>query len=101
VYIFKKLDTLVWYYEELSSAEVDAVIAQRIEAGEEPKFSYGKLMERLLYFKMNGIPFYHKLVPVAQKRLKDIFLPLEPPVVVMGDASYSMDIGIYFYFLFY
>jgi hypothetical protein len=58
----------VWYYEELSSNEVDAIIAQRIDAGEEPNFSYGKLMERLLYFKMNGIAFYHKLVPVAQKR---------------------------------
>jgi len=51
-------------------------------------------MERLLYFKMNGVAFYNKLVPVAQKRLQDIFLPLEPPVVVMGDASYSMDIAI-------
>jgi hypothetical protein len=70
-------------------------------------------MERLLYFKMHGISFFHKLVPIAQKRLllafiqffllariahssfrlKDVFLPLEPPVVVMGDASYSMDIG--------
>ncbi|ELR17586.1 Ubox domain containing protein [Acanthamoeba castellanii str. Neff] len=94
VALYEKLDTLVWYYEELSSNEVDAIIAQRIDAGEEPNFSYGKLMERLLYFKMNGIAFYHKLVPVAQKRLKDIFLPLEPPVVVMGDASYSMDIAI-------
>jgi len=92
---YEKLDTLIWYYEELgNSAGVDAVITQRLDAGEEPKFSYGKLMERLLYFKMHGISFFHKLVPIAQKRLKDVFLPLEPPVVVMGDASYSMDIAI-------
>lgn len=37
----QKLDTLIWYYEELSSPQVDAVIAQRIDSGEEPKFSYG------------------------------------------------------------
>jgi len=51
-------------------------------------------MERLLFFKMCGAPFYNKLIPIAEKRLQKIRLPLEPPVVVLGDASYSMDVAI-------
>ena len=76
------------------SFEIDTIIDRRLEEGEEPKFSYGKFMERLLYFKMNGVGFYEKLIPIAEKRLKEINLPLEAPVVVLGDASYSMDVAI-------
>jgi len=92
---YEPLDAIVWYYEELGgTAEVDAVIEKRLDAGEEPNFSYGKFMERLLYFRMNRAPFFHKLIPIAEKRLHEIELPLEPPVVVLGDASYSMDVAI-------
>merc|ERR1712137_1298315 len=34
------------------------------------------------------------MIPIAESRLQDIKLPLEPPVVVLGDASYSMDVAI-------
>jgi len=47
-----------------------------------------------LYFKRKGAPFYSCLVPIAQKRLMSIELLLSPPVVVFGDASYSMDVAI-------
>jgi len=33
-------------------------------------------------------------MPIAEKRLKQISLQLESPVVVIGDASYSMDVAI-------
>eukprot|EP00005_Dracoamoeba_jomungandri_P001536 CAMPEP_0174262220 /NCGR_PEP_ID=MMETSP0439-20130205/12847_1 /TAXON_ID=0 /ORGANISM="Stereomyxa ramosa, Strain Chinc5" /LENGTH=725 /DNA_ID=CAMNT_0015346893 /DNA_START=48 /DNA_END=2225 /DNA_ORIENTATION=- len=91
---YEKLDTLIWYYEELTNPTVDALIAERLDNGEELKFSYGKLMERLLYFKLSGAPFYDRLIPIAEERLHQIRLPLEPPVVVLGDASYSMDVAI-------
>lgn len=51
-------------------------------------------MERILFMKMNNKPFYHLLLPIAERRLRAIRLPLEPPVVVFGDASYSMDVAI-------
>ena len=51
-------------------------------------------MERILYMKQNGKSFYEHLLPIAERRLKSIKLPLEPPVVVFGDASYSMDVAI-------
>ena len=111
---YEKLDMVLWYYEELSDGcpEVDRVIADRLAKGEEPSFSYGKFMERLMYFKQSGASFYTQLIPIAQRRLEAIDLPLEPPVVslrasgafivlrtifnqvVLGDASYSMDVAI-------
>ncbi len=70
------------------------MLTQRLAAGEEPELTYGKLMERLLFMKMNNKAFYRHLIPFAERRLKAIKLPLEPPVVVWGDASYSMDVSI-------
>lgn len=94
VAVYAPLDTLIWYHEELQTPGVDTLIGKRLAAGEVPKFSYGKLMERLLYFKRSQVPFYNHLVPIAEKRLSSIELLLEPPVTVLGDGSYSMDVAI-------
>jgi hypothetical protein len=51
-------------------------------------------MERILHLRMTGKNFYHLLLPIAERRLKSIRLPLQKPVVVFGDASYSMDVAI-------
>eukprot|EP00010_Vexillifera_abyssalis_P007668 CAMPEP_0201545018 /NCGR_PEP_ID=MMETSP0173_2-20130828/1602_1 /ASSEMBLY_ACC=CAM_ASM_000268 /TAXON_ID=218659 /ORGANISM="Vexillifera sp., Strain DIVA3 564/2" /LENGTH=648 /DNA_ID=CAMNT_0047953323 /DNA_START=118 /DNA_END=2064 /DNA_ORIENTATION=+ len=92
---YEDLDTLIWYYEELGGYEqFDKIIEQRLDKGEEPQFSYGKFMERLLFFKMEGVCFYEKLVPIAEKRLQQIALTLDPPVMVIGDCSMSMDVAI-------
>jgi hypothetical protein len=91
---YEKLSMVIWYYEELECAQVDAVLTERLAKGEDPELAYGKLMERILFMKMNGKSFYELLLPLAERRLKAIKLPLEPPVVVFGDASYSMDVAI-------
>jgi len=91
---YEKLDAIIWYHEELVCATVNEIISQRLKSGEIPNLPYGKLMERLLYCKMNKFPFADQLIPVAEKRLEQIHLPLDPPVVVLGDASYSMDVAI-------
>ena len=91
---YETLDTLIWWHHELACPGLDDRIRARLEKGEEPKFSYGKFMERLLYFKEMGSPFFAQLIPIAEKRLKEISLPLEPPVMVIGDASFSMDVAI-------
>lgn len=91
---YEKLSMVIWYYEELECPETDAVLTQRLEKGEDPELPYGKLMERILFMKMGNKPFYQLLLPIAERRLKAIKLPLEPPVVVFGDASYSMDVAI-------
>jgi len=91
---YTPLDTLLWYHEELACPQVDAVIAERLKKGEQPKFGYGKLMERLLYMKRAGVSAYKYLEPVADRRLRSLHLALESPVSVLGDASFSMDVAI-------
>lgn len=91
---YTDLDTLIWYYEEICSPKVNQIIDRKLAKGEEPNFGYGKLMERLLFFQKNGVGFYQKLIPIAEKRLSQYNIPLEPPVSVAGDASASMQVAI-------
>ena len=98
---YTDLDTLIWYYEgtkhrtrttaragtdncadvaEICSPKVNQIIDRKLAKGEEPNFGYGKLMERLLFFQKNGVGFYQKLIPIAEKRLSQYNIPLEPPV---------------------
>lgn len=72
---------------------VDAVILKRLEKGEQVTLNYGKLMERLLTFKIMNekkevklsfptvvhpdsdvpkIPFINTLIPLAEEKLKGI-----------------------------
>ncbi|XP_048769529.2 uncharacterized protein LOC125675774 [Ostrea edulis] len=122
-----KLDTILWWYEELACLEVDDVIQRRLENGDPVTLPIGKLLERLLVFKQlfdrssdGELPiwkllkrllvfkqlfdwssdgerkakFYGDLLKIAEDRLKQIKLPLESPVLVMGDASSSMSVAV-------
>jgi hypothetical protein len=93
---YTPLDTLLWYHEEFSTARVNQIIRERLQsASEKVTLGYGKLMERLLYFKRSQhTEFFDILIPLAQKRLESINLNLEAPCVVLGDASFSMDVAI-------
>jgi hypothetical protein len=46
-----KLDTILWYYEDLQCSDVDEVIGERLKNGEQINLPYGKLMERLLLLR--------------------------------------------------
>jgi len=96
------LDQLIWWYEELkgdSTCELDKEIVGRLEAGEKPEVGYGMLMERLMSFRSKAVSaegsvVFEKLLPFAEDRLRSTTLNLEAPVVVLGDASFSMDVAI-------
>lgn len=98
---YSVLDTLIWYHEDLDD-EAEHVATARISsllaAGELPKFNYGKLMERIMYFKSLKTPetqaIFEALVPIAERRLNSVSLDVESGVVVAGDASYSMDVAV-------
>lgn len=98
---YAPLDTLIWYHEELED-DTEHVASNRLlsllTAGELPKFNYGKLMERIMYFRSLKTTLSHsifeQLVPLAERRLSSISVDLESGVVVAGDASYSMDVAV-------
>jgi len=116
-----KLDTILWYYEDLQCLPVDDIISERLRDGEQVTLPYGKLMERLLLCRLlregesttssrsrrsrnttsntevahpEKAKFYSDLLPLAQAQLEKIKLPLESPVAVIGDASGSMEVAI-------
>lgn len=94
---YESLETVIWWYEELTAGgvpQIDQIITERLVKGQVPTFGYGKLMERLQLFKHCGASFYNLLLPIAESKLKSYRLPLEPVVVVAGDASFSMDVAI-------
>jgi hypothetical protein len=91
---YETLDTLLWYYEELRCAAVDQAIARRLDAGEGSRLGCGKLMERVMVFRDLKAPFWEKLLPLVDRQLARMKLPLDPPVVVLGDASSSMTVAI-------
>ncbi|XP_033635030.1 uncharacterized protein LOC117296291 [Asterias rubens] len=99
------LDTLLWYYEDLCCPAVDMVIEERLRADEPVNLPYGKLMERLLTIKVMReeklkserkvvATFYHLLLPIAERRLLEIKMSIDAPVVVIGDRSQSMAIAV-------
>lgn len=71
-------------------------IFSRFAYGDFPKLSYGKIMERILYFKESkkGQLFYENLLTIAQKKLSGLNVPISPPACVIGDASGSMQVAI-------
>ncbi|PAA52079.1 hypothetical protein BOX15_Mlig025882g1 [Macrostomum lignano] len=91
-----RVDRGIWWYEDVKCPEVDAAIEERLRNGEKVTLTYGKLMERLLLFSgMSPVPsFYPMLIPVAEHKLQETTLNLESPVVVIGDASSSMNVAI-------
>ncbi|KAH9514771.1 hypothetical protein Btru_023606 [Bulinus truncatus] len=110
-----KLDTVLWWYEDLRCIEVDEVLSKRLEAEENVTLPNGKLLERLLNILLlrnpnlnnnfqktveyNGEPehavnFFTQLIDIAEPRLTSLRLDLDSPIVIMGDASGSMDVAI-------
>jgi hypothetical protein len=84
-------------HHELTTPEVDDIIASRLLAGDTPTLGYGKLMERLMHFATLGpLPFHDTLLSLAETRLNNIRVELESPAAVFGDASYSMYVGMHF-----
>ena len=47
----EKLDTILWYYEDLECPGVDEIISERLRNGEDISLPYGKLMDRLLLIR--------------------------------------------------
>ena len=91
---YTDLKTVVWWYEDLQCAAVDAVLKKRLEGGESLSFGYGKMMERLMAMHSAGSDVFNSLVPAAERTLRDYTLPLKTPLAVLGDCSGSMHVAV-------
>ena len=72
------LADVVWYFEELHTPVVAAIIDRRLAAGEAisgklASDNFGKLLERLLTFRrMPGVTFWQRLMPHAERQLGEL-----------------------------
>ena len=94
---------LIWFYGDgLEGPAVRAAIVARLAAGEPHGLTFGKLVERMLLLKKEaasaarGQVCEHRemmlaaLACAAEAQLATLQLELPGPVLVLGDASYSM-----------
>ena len=92
---YTKLDDILWYWEELNTDVINKNIIDKLEQGEQIGLNYGKLMERLLVIRERGCyQVYNKLVEIAENKLGSYKINLGESVVVLGDASASMNMAI-------
>ncbi|GBG23941.1 Hypothetical Protein FCC1311_001602 [Hondaea fermentalgiana] len=97
------LSEIIWFYEELDCPGLDVIVKERIEKGEDirdatgkNRDSFGKLMERMLSFveTKRHLAFLPGLRKIATKRLREVSIPTNARVAVLGDASSSMAIAV-------
>ena len=88
------LKHLLWFLNELSSEDVLRMLQWRLSRGEIPELQYGTLMEILMRLRAQGGLELTPLVKLAAQRQQELALWLEPPVLILGDASASMKVAI-------
>eukprot|EP01132_Coremiostelium_polycephalum_P004295 gene4295-5370_t len=93
---YEDLNTVLWWYHELATFNVDMLISQRLKTESISELSYGVLIEKAMYFQKQGIPIFKDLVPIISDNIKRFTskLSLPPPLATLGDASASMDVAI-------
>jgi len=99
------LEDVLWFYEELDAPGVETAVHARLAESESldagrGRTNYGKLMERLLYFRTRNLSFTPLLMRYAEDRLKVLAADARATgegarrVAVLGDASGSMEVAI-------
>lgn len=95
VFDYTPLDNLVRHWDKFNTEDNIQKIINRLDS-EELKMPYGELMKRIQMFnESNKVPqLAKKLLQIAETKLSDYVIDIEQPVVVLGDASGSMEIAI-------
>jgi len=91
---YTSLHHLLWYYEELACSDIDKEIAKRLQAGEDPELGFGKLMELLITTISPTNPVREPLMALAEKVRQAVKLQIDGPLLVIGDASSSMNVAV-------
>jgi hypothetical protein len=71
------MEDVLWFYEELEVPGVEDAVFERLTAGESldagrGRANYGKLMERLLFFRTKQLKFTPLLMAYAEDRLREM-----------------------------
>ena len=88
----ESLRTVLWWYDELRSNLVDDVICDRLAGVNAVDLPYGAMVDLLM--NVNHPRLKALLSELAQNKTTEYKLNLESPVVVLCDASASMQVAI-------
>jgi len=98
------LEDVLWFFEELNTQGADVTVQARLDSGESidagrGRSSYGKLMDRVLFFQKLGVSFVPQLLDYAENKLRQLCDETKVhsennQIVVFGDASGSMEVAI-------
>lgn len=86
------LRTVLWYWDELQSELVNIIITSRVKKVDNIDLSFGKLTHLLM--SIRHPPLYEEILRLTENRLKSYETSLDGPIVVLGDASSSMQVAI-------
>lgn len=91
-----KLSDILRYWFDFSTEYNLHKFINRIDMGEELDMPYGELMKRIhiLTEKKESSLIINKLINIAENKLMKYKIDIEQPVVVLGDASGSMEVAI-------
>lgn len=89
---YASLKELIVQYHEISSPIVNMIIINKLVDDNTIDLPYGELIKRLLEIDHPEIKAL--LMQIANQKLDEYQLTIKPPVVVLGDASGSMEVAI-------
>ena len=92
----ENLRTVLWWWKELQSNDVNTHIEERLKQVEIVDVPYGVLADLLMNVNHPGLR--RELVRVAQNRMNEYKLNIDSPVVVLCDASASNQNIKYYHF---
>lgn len=96
IFDYTPLHNIIRHWESFNTKRNMEMIMTRINNGETIDMPYGELMKRIQMLNQddNSKQLVEKLLSIAENYLLNYKMEIDQPVVVLGDASSSMDIAI-------
>lgn len=96
IFSYTSLADLIRHWDDFNSSEIIELTYGRLINNEEIKMPYGELIKRIQLMKESyGInKVVSKLIDLAETKLCSYKVSIEQPIVVLGDASGSMQVAV-------
>lgn len=98
VFTYTNLSNIIRHWNEFNTESNALEIIDRFDSEEQLDMPYGELMKRIQMLiessDTNSIKLVNKLMEIAENKLTGYQIAIDQPVVVLGDASASMDVAI-------
>ena len=97
IFDYTPLHNIIRHWESFNTNKNIELILKRLDSGEKIEMPYGELMKRIQILNQDenkSNELIKRLIKIAEDYLINYKMEIDQPVVVLGDASSSMDIAI-------